>query len=239
MGKADKAGLHRGVRIGTLFAMTSAVQRQATLMRDVAGSLDPDLLADGHEPEARVVYGGLSWERYLALDEVLEQDRSVPRLYYLDGDLEIMSTSDEHERIKKWIADFLSDYLLELDVDVMSRGQATMQLTLKQAAAEPDESWCLGAEGKFPDLVLEIALSSGGVRKLELYQRFGIPEVWIWRKGKLEVHALSADGSGYERVPDGSRALPGLDMRLLERCVNIPGWREARKAFRAGLASGQ
>lgn len=217
--------------------MSATVQRQATMMRQAVEWLDPDLLADGHEPETRVVYGGLSWERYLALDAALEQDRSVPRLYYLEGDLEIMSTSGEHERIKKWIADFMSDYLMELDIDIMPRGQATMQLTLKQAAAEPDESWCLGEEGKFPDLILEISLSSGGVRKLDLYQRFAIPEIWIWRKGKLEVHALRADGSGYERTGSGSRLLPGLNLALLERCVGITDWREARKAFRAGLAA--
>ena len=74
---------------------------------------------------------------------------------------------------------------------------------------------------------------------LALYQRFPVAEVRFWRKGKLEVHALLADGSGYERVEQGSRWLAGLDLALLERCVAIPGWREARRVFRAGLAAGQ
>ena len=208
-------------------------------MRAAVETLEPDLLADGHEPEARAVYNNLSWERYLALDQALGADRSVPRLYYLDGELEVMSTSDEHERIKKWFAGFMDLYLDELDLTVMPRGQATMLLALKQAAAEPDESWCLGEIGKFPDLVLEVALSSGGVGKLDLYQRFAIPEVWIWRKGRLEVHALLADGSGYEKTEQGSRLLPNLDVTLLERCVAITDWREARRAFRAGLAAGR
>ena len=219
--------------------MLATLETKAKNMRAAVETLEPDLLADGHEPEARAVYNNLSWERYLAVDQALGDDRSAPRLYYLDGELEIMSTSDEHERIKKWIADFMSDYLMELDIPIMPRGQATMQSALKQAAAEPDESWCLGRIGKFPDLVLEIALSSGGVRKLDLYQRFAIPEVWIWRKGKLEVHALRADGSGYERTEQGSRLLPGLDVTLLENCVAITDWREARRTFRAGLAAGR
>ena len=131
---------------------------------------------------------------------------------------------------------FLADYLLETDIGVDPVGQATMRLAF-QAAAEPDESWYLHEEKEYPDLVLEVALTSGGVRKLELYQRFGVPEVWFWRRDRLEVHALLTDKTSYERVPR-SRLLPGLDLALLGRCVAIRSWREARRAFRAGLATG-
>ena len=61
-----------------------------------------------------------------------------------------------------------------------------MRLALKQAGAEPDKSWCIGQEKEFPDLVLEIALTSGGINKLEIYRRFKVPEVWFWRRNKLE-----------------------------------------------------
>jgi Uma2 family endonuclease len=47
----------------------------------------------------------LSWRRYLDLDKALGDDRPGPRFYYLDGDLEIMTTSKEHERIKTRIGD--------------------------------------------------------------------------------------------------------------------------------------
>ena len=217
--------------------MGTALLSLAEKMRDMVQAMPQEPLADGHEPESRVTYHGLSWDQYLALDAALGDDRPGPRFYYLDGDLEIMSTSDEHERIKKWFADLIAIYFDEIDIEIMPRGQATMRAALKQAGAEPDESWCLGGEKKFPDLVLEIALTSGGVRKLALYQRFPVPEVWFWRKGKLEIYALLADGSGYERVPDGSRLLPGLNVALLERSVAIPSWREARRAFREGLSA--
>ena len=197
--------------------------------------LRPDLLVDGHEPEQRAVYRNLSWERYLALDKVLGDDRSNPRFYYLDGTLEIMTISGEHERIKKWLGNFLAMYFEETEAADRPRGEATMQLALKQAGAEPDESWSIGEVKEFPDLVLEIALSSGGIKKLELYQRFLVPEVWIWRSGKLEIYSLSVDGNGYELVAGRSPLLPGLDIALLERCVAISDWPEARKVFRAGL----
>ena len=196
----------------------------------------PDLLVDGHEPEERVVFSGLSWKRYLKLDEALGDDRSGPRLYYLDGELEIMSTSKEHERIKTWLGGFMELYFDFVDLEITTRGQATMRSEFERAGAEPDESWCLHEEKEFPDLVLEVALTSGGVRKLEIYQRFGVPEVWFWRRGGLEVHALNANAAGYEQVP-ASRLLPGLDTTLLERCLALPSSREARRAFRASLAA--
>ena len=203
--------------------------------RAYLGFVTPGPLANGHEPESRVVHSGISWENYLAFDKALGDDRPGPRFYYCDGELEIMSTSEEHERIKKWLACFLEDYLFEVGGEIFTRGQATMRLS-QQAGAEPDESWCFSQEKEFPDLVLEIALTSGGIRKLELYRRFQVPEVWFWRRGKLEVFALSSDGADYDEMPaGGSRLLPGLDTGLLERCVAMDSWQAARRAFRAGL----
>ena len=51
----------------------------------------------------------------------------------------------------------------------------------------------------------------------------------------MEIFALRPDGSGYERVSQ-SHLLPQLDVALLERCVRIASWREARRAFRTRLA---
>ena len=219
--------------------MGSRLLNSAARLRAATESFEPDLLVDGHQPEARSTYFALSWERYLGLDAAFGNDRPGPRFYYLDGALEIMSTSEEHERLKEWIGGFIEIYFDQREIDFVTRGQATMRQATRHAGAEPDRSWCLGEEKEFPDLALEIALSSGGVSKLELYQRFAVPEVWIWRKSRLEIHALLPDGSGYERTKNGSRLLPDLDTTLLERCVKMSSVREARRAFREGLTLGQ
>ncbi len=194
-------------------------------------------LPEGGEPESRIVVCGVSWQRYLEFDKALGDDRPGPRFYYLDGELEIVTLSNEHERVKKWLGGFMDLYFDQSEVTITTRGSATIRLALKQAGAEPDDSWCLETEKEYPDLVLEIALTSGGIKKLELYRRFGVREVWFWRKGRLEVFALLADAGGYEKLQVGSRLLPGLDTALLERCATIPDWRDARLAFRAGLAA--
>src|SRR5438876_12179359 len=113
---------------------------------DLDELLRPEPLADGTEPEQRVVYCAISWNQYLAFDKKLGDDRPGPRLYYLDGELELITTSNEHERAKTWIGDFLADYFLETGAEIITRGQATMRLALKEAGAEPDESWCIGEE---------------------------------------------------------------------------------------------
>jgi Uma2 family endonuclease len=195
----------------------------------------PDRLPDGSEPEERLVVCGISWKRYLAYDKQLGDDRPGPRFFYLDGELEIVSTSNEHERLKEWIGGCMEDYFLANDIEIATRGQATMRKRLKAVGAEPDKSWCIGEEKQFPDLVLEIALTSGGVSKLEIYRRMEIPEVWFWRRNRLEIFALESSGR-YEALPV-SRLLPGLDIQLLERCCAIRSWTEARKTFRAALAS--
>jgi len=195
--------------------------------------LKPDR-ASGVEPEQRIVYFGISWARYLAIDNRLGDDRAVPRLYFLNGELEIMTTSNEHERVKKWIGGFMDLYFDETGIEIMPRGQATMRLAMEEAGAEPDESWCIGDEKEFPDLVLEIALTSGGINKLEIHRRFKVPEVWFYRRNQIEIFALGKSGR-YSKVQK-SKLLRGLDISLVERCLRIHSWQQARQTFRAGLA---
>jgi Uma2 family endonuclease len=214
--------------------MTASILTNESDRNALEELLRPAPLADGTEPEVRVVYSGISWGRYLAFDKKLGDDRPGPRLYFLDDQLEIMSTSDEHERIKKWLGGFMEDYFLEKGIEIMPRGQATMRLEIKAAGAEPDESWCVGEEKKFPDLALEIALTSGGVNKLEVYRRFQVPEVWFWRRNRVEIFVLGR--SGQYKPSASSQLLPGLNTALLERCVAIRNWQKARKTFRAALS---
>jgi Uma2 family endonuclease len=221
-------------RLGNLSFMAASLLSGQETSPELAELLQPEPIEGGVLPEERLILCGVSWRRYLALDQALGDDRPGPRFYYLDGDLEIMTTSNDHERIREWIGGLLDIYFDQTGDEVMPRGQATMRLALKQTGAEPDKSWCIGGEKEFPDLVLEIALTSGGVNKLEIYRRFGVPEVWIWRGHKLHIYALREDASGYDPLAQ-SRLLPGLDIPLVERCVAIGSWREARRVFRAGL----
>ncbi|HEV7406558.1 MAG TPA: Uma2 family endonuclease [Chthoniobacteraceae bacterium] len=201
---------------------------------DLAELLRPDLLEDGLLPEMRVVYSGISWQRYLAIDQALGEDRSSPRLYYLNGELEIVTVSNDHEYILRVVSFWVDEYFTREGIHVQPRGHTTMRL--KEAGAEPDDAWCLSNFEGFPDFVFEVALTSGGVRKLDVYQRLGIPEVWIWRRGQLLFYRLRPDESGYDRC-DSSQFVPNLDLALLYRCVAMKDWPAARRSVREGLGT--
>ena len=62
----------------------------------------------------------------------------------------------------------------ETGIEIMPRGQATIRAALKEAGAEPDESWCIAEEKEFPDIVLGVALTCGGLNKLTIYSQFRV-----------------------------------------------------------------
>lgn len=80
-------------------------------------------------------------------------------------------------------------------------------------------------------------MTSGGLDKLEIYRRFPVPEVWFWRRDGLEIWNLNDDASAYEGPARASRLLPDLNLALIERCLALPTWREARRAFQKTLKS--
>lgn len=54
---------------------------------------------DSHED--RLMLSGFSWDGYLALDEALGHDRSSPRLYFLDGVVEIIEHLSQARRTQE------------------------------------------------------------------------------------------------------------------------------------------
>jgi len=92
----------------------------------------------------------------------------------------------------------------------------------------------LGVNGEFPDLAVEVVVTSGGINKLEAYKRLQIPEVWFWENGALRMYSLGADG--YAEV-DRSFVLPDLDVVLLARCINIENHLQAMREFKQTIQS--
>jgi hypothetical protein len=62
----------------------------------------------------------------------------------------------------------------------------------------------------------------------------GVPEVWFWEDGTLELYYLRENG--YERITS-SQFLPELDLSLLRRCILMSSPLEAIKQFRKGISS--
>ena len=120
--------------------------------------------------EQRVLLHGVDWGQYEALLDVLADDFPTLRLSYLEGTLEIMTNSPEHEDLKKMIGMLVEAYLQETRTRFHAGGSTTFRKAAKQRGLEPDECYCLGEKKEFPDLAIEVVISSGLVDKLEIYR---------------------------------------------------------------------
>src|SRR4051812_4866091 len=106
-------------------ALAPQEHEQAPALEDL---LYPDVLVDGELPERRIVYSAISWERYLAIDRALGEERSGPRLFYYRGELEIVTASNTHEHIKGLIELFVEEHLFRERIPHIRRGMATLRL---------------------------------------------------------------------------------------------------------------
>ncbi len=187
-----------------------------------------------HVPTAdqRVVTYGVPWEHYEA-QLALRGDRSVPRIAYLEGAMELMSPSKDHERIKSYIGRLIEGYALERGIDLSPYGAWTLKNPPQQSGLEPDECYLVGDQGReVPDLAIEVAWTSGGIDRLEIYHRLHIGEVWVWKASGIEVFVLREQG--YERLTR-SALFPDVDVGLLASFLDHPTALQAVRAFREAL----
>jgi Uma2 family endonuclease len=169
------------------------------------------LALGAEDPEERFITTGVAWHQYEGLLAKLG-DSARYRVTYLEGVLEIMSPSRRHELQKKNISRLLEVYFEETRTHFWGLGSTTFRRQEQQGGTEPDECYCLGEEKELPDLAIEVVFTSGGIDKLEVYQRLGVKEVWFWQNMQFEVYHLRHEQ--YEIVPQ-SELLPNLDLAVL------------------------
>lgn len=191
------------------------------------------------DPEERRIIANVTWSQYEALLVELG-DSLAYRVNYLDGVLEIVAPSRRHETGKSRIGTLLEMYFLETDTEYFPTGSTTFRKAERQVGAEPDESYCIGTDKDFPDLVIEVVVTSGGTSRLERFRRLGVREVWFWQNNQFSIYYWREDTTqfansfGYEAI-DHSELLPDLDINLLTQCVLNSNPLAAAKAFRQGI----
>ena len=180
-----------------------------------------------------VVLRGLRWSDYQRMLEV-RGDAAVPRLAYLDGELEIMTPSRPHESIKSRIGTLVEVWCLEKGIEFSPYGSWTLEKKAAERGLEPDECYVFGqvAEPERPDLAIEVVWTAGGLRKLDIYASLAVPEVWFWRRGQITVHLL--DGGSYHEA-SSSRSLPGIDLAQLASFLDRPTASQGIREYRAAL----
>lgn len=204
-----------------------------------------DIISDkqlfhSEDPEDRYLTNSVTWDQYEALLSELE-DAPGFRVIYLDGVLEIVSPSRRHETGKTRIADLLLIYFLETGTEYFSLGSTTFRKLAKKGGIEPDVSYCIGTDKEFPDLAIEVIVTSGGINRLQVYNRLKVQEVWFWQDSCFTLYHLREETPtdfletyGYEPVSH-SELLPSLDVALLTDSMHHPTPLIAAKEFRKRL----
>jgi Uma2 family endonuclease len=179
------------------------------------------------DSDQRIVLNGVSWRDYLLLSDLFI-DRPGLHLTYLEGTLEIMTTSPRHERIKTLIGRLLELHALVHRIPIIGFGSATYRREERERGLEPDECYCVGAEKEYPDLAIEVVLTSGGLDKLAVYEGLGVREVWFWQNGAFHVFSLAA--TGYAEV-QASALFPAMRFERLAELVAMPDQDQAVRLY--------
>jgi Uma2 family endonuclease len=196
-----------------------------------------ELQSDSHNVgEALLVMSDVSWQGYEALLARFGDDQPGYHITYLDGILEIMAPSRRHEVDKKQIGALVEIYCEVMGVNFFPLGSTTFRDEPKRGGIEPDESYCIGSDKEFPDLAIEVIVTSGNINKLDVYQRLGVLEVWFWQNNALKLYRLQPDGE-YQQVAQ-SGLLPDLDLAVLSDYIPVANALEARRGFRQAIGIG-
>ncbi len=181
--------------------------------------------------EQRFLLHGITWEQYETLRAATDHLPGL-RMTYLEGVLELMSPSRDHETVKKCLARLLEIYAVERDIPLNGYGGTTFRKRANERGLEPDECYALGPMREVPDIAIEVVFSSSGIDKLEVYRGLDVPEVWFWEDGQVSIWQLGP--AGYQAAAR-SRILPDLDLPQLLAFVTPDDQTAAVRAYRDAL----
>jgi Uma2 family endonuclease len=189
------------------------------------------------EEDQHVVLRAMSWQDFEAI-LAIRGERSGVRMYYLDGEIEIVSPTKIHEGRKTTLARLLEIWAMETGVALNGFGSWTLKSEIREAGAEPDECYIVGnsTEKDAPDLAIEVEWSrAAGLPKQEIYRRLGVRELWTLKSdGRLIVRVLDR-GTWLERSK--SKLFPRLDLAWLLSFLEVAPQSKAVLALRDALRS--
>lgn len=182
----------------------------------------------------RLIHSGITWQQFKSIQSGFADSPGI-RLFYYEGEVEILAVSQDREFFSRTISALLFIYCLEKRIQFAPTGSFTQEKE-GVASAQADESYFIGRSRDTlspPDLSIEIVFTSGKENKLNRYQALGVPEVWFWEDGLFRLYHLRE--TGYERIPH-SVVLPDLDIALLSRCLLMTDTVDAGLEFRRAIS---
>jgi len=209
----------------------------------------PISTADRMEPPSLgaapcVMMSAVGWAGYRTLLR-LRGDRPRPRMIYLDGDAFLMSPAFPHEELAELLGVLVLVVVEELGIPCRLSGSTTFRRRSKGGGAEADKSFYLANAPRVlgkrtlhlrsdppPDLVIEAVNTHAADAAVEVWRRFGVPEVWVADGATLQIQALQPDGQYSESLT--SVAFPLLHAAEIHEWVTRPD-RDATTAWLKAL----
>jgi Uma2 family endonuclease len=179
--------------------------------------------------EQRFVIDNVTWEQYEAIADAFP-DRPV-RINYDDGWLEIMTISNQHERLK-----ILVDRLVLVLVQVFGLrsggfGSFTHKRKRVLKALEPDQCYYFANFHRVkghkridlekdppPDLAVEVEVSRSFLSRMRILAALGVPELWRISDERVEIRVLRE--GDYEIVAE-SPTFPGVDLGQITSFLQV------------------
>lgn len=192
-----------------------------------------------HLPPGTVVRMPGTWQDYCTLRDS-RGDSSIPRMKYRHGEILLMSPLPRHGREAHVLARIVEALLDSQNRNYEAFTPITMELPEK-SGIEPDycfyiDNW-QAVVGKDrlqweteppPDLAIEIDVTT--YTAAEDYLPYRVPEVWLFKKSGLQIHALQ---NGDYQLQPFSRYFPEIDLpTLITRVLQVASERGTGVALR-------
>lgn len=153
-----------------------------------------------------LVLNDISWETYEKLLEIFS-DRSIPRLTFYQGTLELIIPGTEREVYSWTLGQLIIALSEEMELEIAGFRSSTWRSQPKATGKEADECFYIQNEAKVrnklkidltvdppPDLAIEVDLTHSSIDAMSVYAELKVPEVGLWRQGKLTINILKEEG---------------------------------------------
>jgi len=197
-------------------------------------------------PVTNSVFHGVSWEDYVrTLDELFGAGLHA-HVTFDNGEMEIKTTGDIHERLKTAIGRLIETYALEADIPITGLGEATCRREDLLKGLDPDECYYVNTplppaqKGSAPldlmtypppDLAIEIDMSKSSIPKQPIYAALGVAEVWRYSDERLRLLVLTTSGEYEEQ--DLSVGFPSLSVVEMNRFLQVAMTQSSHAAAKA------
>lgn len=159
----------------------------------------------------------IDWATYRKIADALGTRHY--RLSYDGEDLELMTTSKGHGMYSRLLYRLIVILTEMLGLSLESCGDMTCDREDVERAIEPDECFYVEnaarVRGKMtvdltvdppPDLAVEVDLSTDSQRRMGIYAKIAVPEIWRFDGAALSIHLRQPDG--VYAVVERSRCFP-------------------------------